>query len=441
MYKKSIIFILLLTTITSYPPILYSEQDSPSLSSALDLKSAILTAYKNNKDIQEQEREVGAARANILDAVSEFLPTVNLDASYTRNKKVLSQNIFSGYTRDHIAGISATESIYDGGADVANFKQSQLNLKVAQETLRAQKLDVEFSAKQLYYGLLLAYETERIAREVVDQAKAHYENVNDKFKHGTASRFDLLQSKVQVSLMMPDLINAINEANIIKAQLNKLMGVDVNTPFELKEKLAYSQIDINERQFLQEAYVNRPEMILKRLGIDINKWSIEMAKSGQGPQISMDGEYYYRSNKPRSDMFNDAHKNWYWGVSVSLPVFDGFSTLAKIREAQELYAKAVIDKDNVAEQTAVDIKQACFNLENALQLIISQKDNIEEAHEALRISEIRYTTGVGTNLDVIDSQVALGQVQKNLASGTYDYLMAEAQLNKTMGKSYITEER
>ena len=52
----------------------------------------------------------------------------------------------------------------------------------------------------------------------------------------------------------------------------------------------------------------------------------------------------------------------------------------------------------------------------------------------MRLSEVRYTNGVGINLDVFDAQVALAQVEQALAQGRYDYIMAHAQLDKTMGK-------
>jgi outer membrane protein TolC len=239
---------------------------------------------------------------------------------------------------------------------------------------------------------------------------------------------------------MPELVQANNEAKLVKAQLNKLLGSRIDEPVEPTEKLDYSITEIKEAEFLNTAYKNKPEMMLQALNVDLSKWSIEMAKSGAGPNISMDGEYYYRSGKT-SDMFNDSHKNWYWGASVSIPIFDGFSTMSKINEARALYAKAKIDKDNLTDQIAVDIRQACLNLTEALQLINSQKDNIEEAHEALKIAEVSYDNGVGTNLDVLDAQVALAQIQTNLASGIYDYLMAQAQLDRTMGKSYITEDK
>ncbi len=98
------------------------------------------------------------------------------------------------------------------------------------------------------------------------------------------------------------------------------------------------------------------------------------------------------------------------------------------------------------KKTRADAKKHFRNLKIKTQLkktvkkflaLVSAK-NAAEAKEALKISYISYDNGVGINLDVIDSQVALGQVEKNLASGMYDYLLAQAYLDRTMGREYFS---
>lgn len=422
----------------------YSQEKQESRSVLLSLQEAVAAAFRNNKDIRIQEEENKISQAKIQEAQSKFLPQVNLGAGYTHSGSVLQLStikstkkdigIFSGYKNDNNLNISVDESVYNGGADIANFKQSELGLRVSQETLRVKKLDVEFETKRLYYGLLLAYEAERIAQELFDQAQAHYEDVKNKFGQGTVSKFDLLQSKVQVSKIMPELVRAKNAVDLIAADLKKMLGFKMRDSLALKDKLLYSLIEINEEEFLKQAYLNRPEMNLKALGIDIQKWAIQMAKSGWRPQISAEGGYSYRSNN-LGNMFNNRHSNWNAGFSVSIPLFDGFSTKAKVDQAASRYAQAKLEKEDLGEQIAVDIRQACLDLKQAEAIINSSKDNIEEAREALRIAGVSFDNGEGTNLDVLDAQISLSQIENNFSEGVYDYLMAKAFLDRTMAGS------
>jgi outer membrane protein TolC len=427
-----------------------SEETAPNEVIFSSLKDAIATAFKNNKNIQIQEKEVEISKADILGAKSEFLPSVGLNAGYTHNGAVLpatsatanlkkDYGVFAGYKNDNSAGISANQIIYNGGANIANLREKQLGLSEQEETLRAAKLDVEFETKRLYYGLLLAYETKRIAEDLVAEAQAHYENVKKKFEQGTASRFDVLQSKVQVSLLMPELINAINSIDLIMAELNKTLGLKIQDTIAVQDKFQYLPIEIQEKEFLKKAYLNKPEIIIQSLGIDINKWAIKYAAAGWLPQVNAGGDYTYRSNN-LSNMYNRRHNNWNIGVTVSFSLFDGFATKAKVEAARQRYAQSLINKDNIADQIAVSVRKACLDLRQAQAIIDAQRDNLQDAKEALKIAEIRFDNGIGVNLDVLDAQVALAQVQQNLASGIYDYIIAKASLDRNMGVQYLEGE-
>ncbi|MGA2775009.1 MAG: TolC family protein [Candidatus Omnitrophota bacterium] len=422
--------------------------EKPQTLQLSSLKDAISIAFRNNKDIRIQEYALRVSEADILNARSEFLPKVDYNAGFTHSGAALSLpiattgkkdiGVFTGYTNNNLMSVTVNETIYSGGANTAALRQAQLALKEQKETLRAIKLNVELEAKRLYYGLLLAYETKRIAEELVGQAESHYEKVKHNFEQGTSSKFDVLQSKVQVSLLLPQLINAQNSIDLIIAEFNKLLGLKVSDKIIINDRLIYDPLEIQEKDFLKEAYLNEPEMILKSLGINISKWAIKYARAGWLPKVETSAEYYYQSND-LGDMFNKRHNNWNIGFAVSLPLFDGFSTRAKVNSARAKYMQEVIGKENLADQVAVDVRQACLDLKQASSVIESQKDNLEDAKEALRISYVRYDSGVGINLDVLDAQVSLANVEKNLAEGTYDYIMAKARLDRIMGSGFIEE--
>jgi len=446
---KVLIFLALFLSLVSFPLNTPCEEEvNHEAKYALSLKDTIDLALKNNKDIQIQEQEIAFSRANIMLAQSKFLPAAGMGYSYTYYDAFLPMTSFSlpfakkdpglfmGYKNDNQANITGNQMIYDGGASIANLKKARVSLKIQEETLRSRILEIEFEAKRLYYGLLLAYETLRITKGLVERAEAHYENVKTRFEQGTSSKFDVLQSKVQVSLFMPQLINAENSIELIAADIKKLLYINMQDKVEALGYLSYLPIEIRELAFLSEAYSNSPQMKLKALGIDLEKWSIEYAKSGWYPNINANMDYLYRSDS-LMNMFNTRHMNFSVGVTGTVSIFDGMSTLSKVKEAKARYVQAVLSQENITQQIARDIKQGCLDLRESSAIILSQKDNLEEAKEALNISYISYDNGVGINLDVIDSQVALGQVEKNIASGIYDYLLAQAYLDRTMGREYF----
>ncbi|MDD3275019.1 MAG: TolC family protein [Candidatus Omnitrophica bacterium] len=410
-----------------------AQEDQGAGTILSSFRDAIALSLKNNLNIQIQEKETDVSRAGVMLSRSALLPQVNLNGSYTKNDKVLEETIFTGYKNDNQLGLTLTQSLYSGGGNIAALKQARAGLRIQEETLKQEKLNVEFETKRLYYGLLLAYETERIAQDLFDQAEAHYKDVLAKFKEGTASKFDCLQSKVQVSKIMPELVRAKNAVELIKADLKKLLRLKMTEGLKVNDRLDYLPITIDEPEFLKTAYLNQPAMTIKELGIDFNKWAVRVARASNLPQVNASLDYEHRSNNLNT-LLNSRQSNFSAGFSVSVPLFDGFSSKAKVDAAKARYQEAFLSKDDMSDQIAVDIKKACLDLRQSQAIIDYTKDNVGEAREALRISEVNYDNGMGTNLDVLDSQVSLSQIEKDLANGIYDYLMAQAFLDQTMGK-------
>jgi outer membrane protein TolC len=412
----------------------------------LSLDRAIELALRNNKPIQVQQQEIAVARANITAAESKFLPYANVGYSFSWTDSVYTTNelpdrrkdtrIFTGYKSDNELNFTGGQMVYDGGASIASLKQARLQLKIQQQTLRSKILQVEYNVRQQYYALLYAYEAFRIAKDLVDQAEAHYENTRTMFEQGTASKFEVLQSKVQVSLAIPQLVDAERSIELAAASLKTLIYATMTDELKAAGTLEYAPIELREQAFLSEAYANNPLVKLNILGVDLKKWAIEQAKSGWYPNISATTKYSNVSDQ-LADIMDSQHNNFSVGLTANFSIFDGLATKAKVDAAKAQYLQSVYNYENITEQVAFDVRQACLNMKESSAIIAAQKDNLEEAKEALRISYIRFDNGVGINLDVIDSQTTLAQVRNNLALGMYNYLVACASLDEVMGREYF----
>lgn len=449
-YTLTIISLVLFTTLVGVQPSLAGTEQGEMLS--LSLEEAISLAFDNDKNILAQAEEVKAAEAEILSAAGGFLPRVNVEGGYIHRDAVMGLKssladdldkdlgVFVGYEDEKRVGLSVEQSIFEGGKNIANLKRAKLKLKVEEEVLRLQKNKVEFEVWRLYYGGLLADETERIAQELLDQAQSHYEIVKEKFEQGASSRFDLLQSKVQVSKVIPELIRAQNAKELIVAEFKKLVGIERKDSVTLEGELTCSFFAVNDRtyeKFLEIAYNKRPELAIKELEIGVGQESISVAKARGRPQVNATFNYDYRSDDT-TDMFNSRHNNWNVGVSVSIPLFDGFSAKTKVDQAKARYRQAELGKEDARDTVALQVKQGVLDLSQARAIIESQQSSLREAEEFVEIAEARYDNGVGTNLDVLDAQVSLSQIKKNLSQGIYDYLVAKAYLNKTVGTNLFT---
>lgn len=417
---------------------------------SVTLGDAIELAFENNEEIRSQQGEVKAADAVKIGAEGKFTPRLSLGAAYTHNDFVITlppsfvvgqakdPGIFLGYNNQYNFSINAEQSIFAGGKDVAGYKESSLKEKVQQQGLRAKMLSAELETKRLYFGLMLADETLRITHELVDQTEKHCRDVQRKFGEGTSSRFDLLQSKVQVAKVEPQLAAAEKARELISAELKKYIGIKFEEELVPTQKLSYAHFDVSEDASQAEALAGNPELAMKALGVDVGKQGVNSARAGYLPDVRATFRYDFISNDV-TNMFNDTHNNWNAGVAISIPIFDGFSAYSKTKEAKARMEIAKLERSDLEKGVAIDVKRACLDLIEAEKVILAQRASVEEAREALKIANTSYDAGVGTNLDVLDAQVSLSQVEKNLSEAIYDYTMAKATLDRTTGRNTFAE--
>jgi len=87
------------------------------------------------------------------------------------------------------------------------------------------------------------------------------------------------------------------------------------------------------------------------------------------------------------------------------------------------------------EGLKIQIQSAELKMAEAKKRIAGQEKNIAQAEKAVRIAQTRFTSGVGTQLELLDSQVAMTRAQTNYAMAIYDYLIAKAEWHYAVGIS------
>jgi outer membrane protein TolC len=122
-----------------------------------------------------------------------------------------------------------------------------------------------------------------------------------------------------------------------------------------------------------------------------------------------------------TDNIRDVATGWFFGVTGSWPIFDGFETAGKVKQARAMLSEAKITYDDAVRQVELEIQQAYSNLQQDRELYASQSKNVDQAREALRLASARLGVGAGVQLDVLNAQVALTQAQSTRLSALFSY--------------------
>jgi len=240
---------------------------------------------------------------------------------------------------------------------------------------------------------------------------------------------DVLQTQVQLANAQDGLIKAQNNYDLAEANLNNIIGLPLDGEIKLKENLKYQQYSLNLNDCVQYALVNRPEMVQAQASVAIARDQVKIAHSGALPTLGFNATNGWEANN-----FPGAqNSNWTVSMTTSLNVFDSGLVKSQVKQAEYGVTTAQEQARQTRDNISLQVRQAFLSIKEAEKRIDTSQVAVNQAQEDFRMSQVRYEAGVGTNLDVIDAELALTQAKTNYIQALYDYNTSKALLDQAMG--------
>ncbi|OPX28311.1 MAG: hypothetical protein B1H08_06110 [Candidatus Omnitrophica bacterium 4484_171] len=430
MFSKKIIYIGLSIYLLLFLSAIGLAAESQKEIIVLNEKEAIETALKNNYDILSKKEEIKEASARLQQAWSQVFPYISANANYTRYE---DHPMFT-YEDNRGYSFSATQLLFSGGRVANTIVAARKALKATQEGGRELENKIIYSAKQSFYTVLLAKEFVRIREETLGLAEENLSITKERYKKGEASHYDLLRSKVEIANIKPQLIKA---ENFLKTSLNflkVLLGIDPAKEIKVRGEFRFIPLEVNVNREVNVALRRRPALKEISLQEKAAKAQLRAAFAGHLPQVNLNFTDYANQKEAFTVGREKYDDYWVAVVSVSMPIFDGFLTRSKVKEAKAKQRELNILKKKLRDSVKVEVENAVLDLEAAKSTVESQKENVERAREAYQIIKERYAQGQASQLDSLDARVALSTAQVNFAQSLYDFIVANAKLSYVVGK-------
>jgi len=415
----------------------------------LTLKDAVAMSLEKNWDVQISQKEILKAEEQINEAYASAYPRIDVTGMYSRNIKLpvmfippntafnpSSQTLTFeiGSKNSFDAGISLSQVIYSQKVNTA-IQIADDYAELSRVGNKAVRMDVILQVKKTFYTVLLMQDLVKVSRQGYEVAKANAENVSALYKQGVASEYDNLRAEVQEANTKPMLIQAENSLELTKNALKNLLGVDLKTPVEIKGEFTFSPIQADTLATNSSEAIARSPLI-KQLSLQesLLEKNIKIEKADYYPTLALFGQYQWQS---QDNTFK--FKDYMWansilvGLQLSYPLFDGFRRGARVEQAIIDKAKVSLTKRKLEEGLSIQVKQAVMKMAEAEKRITAQQKSLEQADKALKIAQTRFKSGVGTQLELIDTQAAVTMANTNYASAVYDYLVAKAEWEYSVG--------
>lgn len=428
------------------------EEDLSTAVQRLTLEQCISIALEHNADAIISQRYVESAGAEVRGAVANFLPQLDASSSYSHSVQSF-QDPLSGISLEGIyvperylerksdsysAGLSLSQSLFRGGYNWANLSYARAGHRRAQDSYEQTKQSLALEVKMRYYELLKAARLLQVAEELVRSSEEQVKREENLYQIGATAKTNLLRAKVKLGEDRLNLISARNNLSVARANLNDILGWDLDTPVEVVDNLAVERSSLDLAALIEEAISRHPSVKMAQAQLQQAKASVRMAKSGRMPSLSASGSYSWGDSDLPKDLTDwKDHDSWRVGLSLGLPIFDGFATKSSIRRAQLNLAVAQEDLKQAKRDVSLAVKQAFLNVNEAEERIQVTEESVALAEEETRLAEERYRLGASFMLELIDAQVAFSTAQTNHISALYDYKLAVAQLEQAVGKPVV----
>lgn len=404
-----------------------------------DVATAVV---QNNLQLRAAALDVTVAQAQLAQAQGGRLPQVGLSGLYTRNQERPGQTISfanpfgptppvitiafpSADPNVYAARLGISYPLYTGGRVEAQIALAQANLRGAEATFNRTKQQVVYSAEQIYLQGLLASENIAAARRALETANESLRVAQARFGTGVAPQFDVLQAEVAVANAEQALVRAQTGAASAQINLNAALNLGQDTPLELTDTLAPRPVDGTLADSIARALRDRPDLVAFRNQIAVAQAGIDVAASGGLPIVSLGAGYdLNNANGQSTGVFG----SWSVTLGVTLSVFDGGITQAKIREAQVRLEQLKVREAQTRQQIELDVRQAWLALQQAAGELTAASKAVEQGREAARLARVRYQAGVGTSLELLTAQSTLAQAELSLASARFNQNAARIQL-------------
>ena len=435
------------------------------------LQEAIDFALKNNLSIRQNSLQVEQGLNTLEQSKWAKYPTLNGGTNFNvftgRNINPFTNGIITNTVGSNGFGLNSAVTIFDGYQTRNGIALNQLNLEASRLDLQAMKNQITLNIVVGYLNVLSQQDLLAVAQRQIEVTQTQLERTQKLVNAGSLPETNLYDIKAQLANDELSVVNAENAIISAKLTLKQLMNsaadrdidvVRVEVPNPNIQPYPNSSAQVYEiaQGFLADVQAADMRVKASQKGVDIAK-GLKMpvisataninsnyttaAENVSVTQriveteagfVNVGGTRYpviafVPTSSTTSEKINyfrqlTGNANNSFGVSVRVPIFNGYSTKFRLTTAQINQKQSEIQADNVRLRLRQDIDQAYVNLTNSAKRFSALGKQVSALEESFRAAESRFNVGSLNALDYSISKTNLDRARINLIQAKYDYI-------------------
>ena len=415
----------------------------------LSLPEALSLALSNNRELKISSLEANKAQEQVVIAKAQQQPVAGITGqlahyfqspaffgfgSNTSGNDKIPYGRFGG--KDQLAAtLFVIQPVYNAGIQPA-IQTAKLQQHQSRLQLSGRETEIAALVKQTYIQVLVLHERVKLQQESLARNEKALLDSKSLLLQGRALRVDTLRAYASVRNLEPGLLKLKYAIDIGKQQLKTLIGIDSLQQLELSDSLvvpAAAQL-LSEEEIYKQAKEQRAGIKTLEIDRQIAALQIKAAAAAMKPVVSLNAQYLLQTQTSRFNYFNAYYPSTpFAGAQVTVPIFNGNSNKAKVRQAKLQEEQSTTTLKNALENLKVEVKQAVADLRETLARIQTSAHVRETALLSYDITQYRYAKGVASRLELTDAELSLTTAQSNYLEAVYDYLSARIAVERSMG--------
>ncbi len=405
----------------------------------LTLADCIRTAIEQNPKTRGSWHAARAAAARVGQERAAYLPRLDLSAGAERGEPVSPASLDVGrepVTRNTYAGsLGLSYLLLDGGLRAANVDRAQAELRAANFQHNTTLQDIALNVEEAYYRLLAVQWLRRVADDTVGQTQSHLDLARARLEAGVVTRSDVLKAETQRAEAELSLVRARNAVHVAHGRLAQAMGLRVSRAFEVADiPVAARREELDSiESLLDEAARRRPERATTLERIEADRAEVRAARARYWPAVTASLD-----TGRKDTSFVPKQEEWLAGITLTVPLFEGFERDYRLRQAEAELARAVAEHADRLRGVELDVWTAYWQVTEASEAVEAARKLVASAVESARVAEGEYENGVASIIDLIDAQTARTLAETRLVQARLDWYTAKARFERAVGRS-LTE--
>ena len=439
--KRILLFLLILSSFS-----LKGQSQKLSLSECIDL------AIKNNENLKNSILEEKISKALSNEYLSIGFPQINFDGGIKYNHEVpkslldisrfmpgvpegTEQEVQFGQAYDGRVDLFVNQMIFNGSYFVGLSAAKEL-IKLSEKMTERNVIDIHESVSKAYYTTLNTKSRVDLVNSNIDRLDALLKQTKSLYENGFVEKLDLDRIQVSYNNLKSEKIKADRLYDLSLAVLKFQIGISVDKKIELIEEFNEELVTAFSFDLNEFDYSKRIEYSILQTDKNLKFYELKNNRTQYLPQVYANYNYGYNTSASQSNIFFESDR-WKkfgtFGLQVIVPIFDGFLKRSRINQSKYKIEQVENQMLFLERSINLQINQSLAAYHNSKESLKIARENLELAQDVYFASEKKYAQGVGSNLELIDSNNSLKIAQNQYYNSLYESIISIIDIKKTLG--------